>query len=131
LPGKTQDTVSWELARIVFLAEAKKIDKSKVRYMSSAFELKGELELELRMSSSTVGGTVNSHFTEYVAKAWKAISFNSKACQIISGHVTGILYVDTKASVATLLGVQVSDEPSEAAVLDKSITDHVQADHEV
>ena len=126
LPGQSTDNVSWELARVVVLAEQRKIDKSKVKYMSSAFELKGDVELECRLSMAAIGGTVNSHFTEYAASAWKAISFNSKACQIISGRVTGIVYVDTKKSVSTLLGVQVSDEPSEAAVLHESIAMHTE-----
>ena len=128
---QSTDDVSWELARVVVLAEHRKIDRSNVKYMSSAFELKGEFELECRLSSTTVGGTVNSHFTEYVSTSWKVIAFDFIGCQVINRQSTGLVCVETRKASCALLGVKVSDEPSEAAVLEESITDHVQADHEV
>ena len=130
LQGSSDQKVSWELSRVVFLEEQKKITREHVRYMSSVFELKGDVELSLRMSPTTVGGNVNSHFIDYVKTSWKVIEFDVTACSIINKSSNQLVYVETRKTVCMLLGVKPSEKDSEEFALAQELGIHVQDSHE-
>ena len=120
LPCANSDQrVSWELSRVCLLSEYKKITSDDRKYYSCVFELTGSAELGLRLAAAKVGGTINSHFTSFVARSWKCICFNSKPCGIlIAANKDRLVYVETSSSVCGLLGLTASTEQSEEAQME-------------
>jgi hypothetical protein len=126
LPGTSDDRAKWEISRLCLLQEAQKKDKSKYKYLSSAFELTGSFELEMRMSSCSLGGTINSHFLDFVAKTWRVIGFDIKTCSSMMQHTGDILYVETKHSVCISLGIVPSTSASNETQLEATLAEHVE-----
>lgn len=119
LPCASSDQqVSWELSRVCLLTEYRKITSSDRKYFSSAFELTGSVELELRLAKAKVGGTINNHFVDFVGASWKCICFDQVACGILKEDSKGkLVYVKTSLSLCGTLGIHPSKEQSSEAVM--------------
>lgn len=76
----------WQVDRVVELESPVKLERDSIQWSSTVLHLKADAERTLRMSTASMGGSLNDHFTEMALSNWHCWPLSQELHVCLSRH---------------------------------------------